>query len=140
MSDADAAQARVLMGALREQERRLSRKLARAERERARGTRPAGDAAALRDLSHARFLIQRLHRRYPVVGEALRAEAHTSFQDLLNRAITQGLMPAHGADLGADTWAAIDRVAREHPEATPELIASAHDAFVREHGPDRLDL
>jgi hypothetical protein len=36
--------------------------------------------------------------------------------------------------LGAQTWAAIDSVARAHPDATADDIAIACDAFEREHG------
>jgi hypothetical protein len=47
------------------------------------------------------------------------ADLRVIFQELLNRAITQGRrMPIHGTGLGPDTWAAIDMVAREHPYAT----------------------
>ena len=54
-----------------------------------------------------------------------------TFQEFLNLAMQGRGGPAN--ELGADTWAAIDRVAREHPEAS-QLITDAHDAFVREHG------
>lgn len=36
--------------------------------------------------------------------------------------------------LGPDTVAAIDEVAYEHPDADADCIASAYDAFEREHG------
>lgn len=67
-------------------------------------------------------------------AEPLSADPRGTFQELLNRAITQGRGPGDGVALGPDTRAAIDLVAREHPEATPKLIADAYDAFVREHG------
>jgi hypothetical protein len=58
-----------------------------------------------------------------------------TFQEFLNLAITQGRIPAHHTDLGPDTWAALDWVAGVHPEATPQLITDAYNAFIREHGP-----
>lgn len=62
------------------------------------------------------------------------ADARVMFQQLLNTAITLGGMPPADARLGPDTLAAIGLVAREHPEAPADLIASAYDAFGREHG------
>jgi hypothetical protein len=53
---------------------------------------------------------------------------------LLNRAITNGHMPVDDLGIGPDTCAAIAAIAGDHPEATPELIADAYDAFAREHG------
>jgi hypothetical protein len=60
------------------------------------------------------------------------ADPRGTFQELLNRA--QGRGPVDGIALGPATRAGIDLVAREHPEATAELIANAYDAFVREPG------
>jgi hypothetical protein len=63
------------------------------------------------------------------------ADLRADFQELLHRAIIQGcLSAAHGGKLGPDTLAAIDRMAREHPDAGADLIAEAYDAFLREHG------
>lgn len=84
MTDADGAQARLLLSALREQIREMTPKLDRAERDavcghttRARAIRQ--QAAQLRcDVSRAQFLIAQLHRRFPdidatevAVGQAL---------------------------------------------------------------------
>jgi hypothetical protein len=68
--DADVAQARVLVGALREQLQELRSRLARAEAEgvgetsRARAMRLAARELH-RDAGRAQFLIERLHRRFP---------------------------------------------------------------------------
>ncbi len=56
------------------------------------------------------------------------------FQDSLNCAIAHGRPPSRWSGLGNDTRAAIDVVAKEHPEATADHIAYAYDAFAREHG------
>jgi hypothetical protein len=58
-----------------------------------------------------------------------------TFQEFLNLAITQGRIAARDTDLGPDTWAALDRVAGAHPEATPQLITDAYNALVREQRP-----
>jgi len=60
------------------------------------------------------------------------ADPRGTFQKLLNRA--QGRGPVDGIALRPGTRAGIDLVAREHPEATAELIANAYDAFVQEPG------
>ena len=69
-ADPNAAQARQLIGALRDQLREMAPRLARAEREangghiRARARRL--EAAALRrDVSQAQLLIERMHKRFP---------------------------------------------------------------------------
>jgi hypothetical protein len=68
--DANAAQARVLIGALREQLQEMTTTLARAEAEgvgqtsRARAMRLAAQELH-RDAGRAQFLIERLHRRFP---------------------------------------------------------------------------
>ncbi len=56
------------------------------------------------------------------------------FQQLLNLALTMGRMPSATCGLGPATVAAIDVIAREHPEAVTQLITDACDAFKREHG------
>lgn len=56
------------------------------------------------------------------------------FQQLLNLAWTLGRIPPTTCGLGSATLAAIDAIAREHPEAVTELITDAYDAFKREHG------
>ena len=61
------------------------------------------------------------------------ADPRVTFEQALNDAITQGRMPAPGIGLGPNTHAAIAAVAREHPEATVEVIVTAYDAFAHEH-------
>lgn len=56
------------------------------------------------------------------------------FQNMLNSAIVAGRLPSARANLGAETWMAIDSVARAHPDASAHDIAVAYDAFQREHG------
>lgn len=55
------------------------------------------------------------------------------FRDLLNQAIICGQRPRRTTLLGPATWAAIDVVAAEHPDATADHIASAFDAFTLDH-------
>ncbi|MDR3661973.1 MAG: hypothetical protein P4L86_16585 [Mycobacterium sp.] len=59
--------------------------------------------------------------------------AEQTFRDLLTAAIAWGRRPLHTSVLGPSSWVAIDVVAREHPDATPEQIAAAFDAFAIEH-------
>jgi hypothetical protein len=66
----------------------------------------------------------------PPTPEGLRA----TFQELLNLALTRGRVASSDVGLGPTTLAAINVVAREHPDAEAELIAGAYDAFEREHG------
>ena len=61
------------------------------------------------------------------------AGPRSTFQDLLHGALLGGRVPPTMSGLGPDTVAAIEAIAREHPEATAELIADAYDAFTREH-------
>ena len=61
------------------------------------------------------------------------AELRQRFQQLLNAAIADGHVPDSDAGLGPRTLAAITQVSREHPEATADQIASAHDAFRHDH-------
>ncbi|MDZ4236440.1 MAG: hypothetical protein U1C73_22405, partial [Dietzia sp.] len=56
------------------------------------------------------------------------------FQTKLNAALIQGQILSTSATLGPQTCAAIDAVARAHPDASAEEIALAYDAFAREHG------
>lgn len=56
------------------------------------------------------------------------------FQIALNNAIVQGRCPLHGAGLGPLTQAAVKLVAEARPDADPDQIAAAYDAFAREHG------
>jgi hypothetical protein len=61
-------------------------------------------------------------------------ELHQRFCRLLHHALAQGGTPDERTGLGPRTRAAVARVAREHPEATVDLIADAYDAFHLEHG------
>jgi hypothetical protein len=63
----------------------------------------------------------------------MRAELRRRFQNALNCAITLGQVPTRGHGLGPHTFMAVAMVAQDHPDATPELIADAYDAFHREH-------
>lgn len=54
--------------------------------------------------------------------------AEKIFRELLTAAIARGRQPHHTAALGPTTWLAIDVLAREHPEASPDHIVAAHDA------------
>lgn len=66
--------------------------------------------------------------------------AEQTFRDLLTAAITRGDRPPPTAILGPTCWIALDALAREHPDATPERIVAAYDAFAIEHqGTDRTD-
>ena len=56
-----------------------------------------------------------------------------TFRDVLNQAIIAGRRPRRTALLGPGTWAAIDALAREHPDATAHHLAAVYDAFQREH-------
>jgi len=48
------------------------------------------------------------------------------------RAITEGQTPSRTCDLGPETRSIIEMIAERHPEANPDLIADAYDAFKRE--------
>ena len=61
-------------------------------------------------------------------------ERREMFQRLVNLALTGARGVPSCSGLGPDTVAAIDEVANEHPDADPECIAAAYDAFEREHG------
>jgi hypothetical protein len=54
------------------------------------------------------------------------------FQDALMLAVTQGQTPSRTCDLGPETRSIIEAIAERHPEANPDLIADAYDAFGRE--------
>lgn len=56
------------------------------------------------------------------------------FQELLNCAIVEGSFPADNGVLGPRTTQAIILVAQAHPDASPDLIAAAYDAYFAEHG------
>jgi hypothetical protein len=58
--------------------------------------------------------------------------AERTFRELLTAAITAGRRPLLTAQLGPASWAAIDAVAREHPDATADHVVAAHDAFAFE--------
>lgn len=59
--------------------------------------------------------------------------AELTFRELLTAAIAYGRRPDQSTALGPTTWVALDVVAREHPEATPDQVVTAHDAFLHEH-------
>jgi hypothetical protein len=54
------------------------------------------------------------------------------FQDALILAVTEGRSPARTCDLGSEPRSIIEAIAERHPEANPDLIADAYDAFDRE--------
>lgn len=56
------------------------------------------------------------------------------FEGLLNLALTQGSWDSSTSGLGPRTLAAIEAVARDHPDADADQITNAYDAFQREHG------
>jgi hypothetical protein len=68
-----------------------------------------------------------------VMSESL-DELRQAFQGLLNLALTLGRATPSRFELGPGTRAAIDVVAREHPDADVDSIAAAYDEFQREHG------
>ena len=59
--------------------------------------------------------------------------AEQTFRDLLTAAITRGDRPPPTTILGPTCWIALDALAREHPDATPERVVAAFDAFAIEH-------
>jgi hypothetical protein len=59
--------------------------------------------------------------------------AEQTFRDLLTAAITRGHRPPPTTVLGPTCWIAIDTLAREHPNAMPERVVAAFDAFAIEH-------
>ena len=61
-------------------------------------------------------------------------DLRTTFQGLLNLALTRGRATSGCCGLGPRTRAAIDVVAYDHPDAEADCIAAAYDAFEREHG------
>ncbi|WP_159233286.1 hypothetical protein [Mycolicibacterium vanbaalenii] len=61
-------------------------------------------------------------------------DPRSAFEAMLTAALVAGRTPAASTVLGSQTWAAVDAVARAHPDATAEEIAVAYDAFAREHG------
>ena len=71
---------------------------------------------------------------YSVSAESSFRATEPSFLRCLNSAITLGVRPSQNDGLGPATCHAIDRVAREHPDAAVSLISDAFDAFAREHG------
>lgn len=61
-----------------------------------------------------------------------------AFQAALNRALATGARTTSDTGLAAETRAAIDLVAEAHPDALPDDIAYASDAFEREHYEQKL--
>jgi hypothetical protein len=56
-------------------------------------------------------------------------EAREKFRLLLDAAIAEGRYPCRDDELRPRAVAAVARVARQHPDATPEDIAAAFDVF-----------
>jgi hypothetical protein len=54
------------------------------------------------------------------------------FHEALMRAVTEGQTPSRSCDLGRHTRSIIETIADRHPEANPDWIADAYDAFDRE--------
>jgi hypothetical protein len=59
--------------------------------------------------------------------------AEQTFHELLTAAITHGHRPQHTTAVGPTCWVAIDVLAREHPDAMPEHIVAAYEAFAFDH-------
>ncbi|KAA0101053.1 hypothetical protein CIW49_05970 [Mycolicibacterium sp. P1-18] len=66
--------------------------------------------------------------------ETVPGDARSAFELALIKAITEGRPPGDSAPLGVHTLAAVEAIAREHPEAAAHLIAVAYDAFQGERG------
>lgn len=58
----------------------------------------------------------------------------SAFEHALTCALTEGRRPGSGFHSNANTWAAIEAIARNHPEAGFELVNAAHDSFQTEYG------
>jgi hypothetical protein len=56
------------------------------------------------------------------------------FKDALLQAVAEGQNPSRSCDFGHETRSIIQTIAERHPEANPDLIADAYDAFNRESG------
>ena len=69
-----------------------------------------------------------------VTYEAPTGDVRSAFEHALMGAITEGRIPGENCPLGANTWAAIEAIARNHPEAATELINHAYDSFRTEYG------
>jgi hypothetical protein len=69
-----------------------------------------------------------------VFEPATPGERRQTFQGMLNLALTRGRAASSCCGLGPETVAAIDKVAYMSPDADPDCIAAAYDAFEREHG------
>lgn len=62
--------------------------------------------------------------------------SYETFRDALLGAVVDGRFPPATCDLGPQSSAVIRSIAERHPEADPDLIADAYDAFDSEHGSD----
>lgn len=60
-------------------------------------------------------------------------ELRSTFQRLLNLALTRGRAASGCCGLGPETIAAINAVAYDHPEAEADCNAAAYDSFEWEH-------
>ena len=74
------------------------------------------------------------YRLLTMSGEPQPDGRRQTFEFLLNQAIIVGDRPTEFCGFGPRTRAAIDVVARAHPEAAADHIAFAFDAFHAEHG------
>lgn len=54
------------------------------------------------------------------------------FWDALMLTVTEGRTPSRTGDLGSESRMVIEAIAQRHPEANPDLIADAYDAFDRD--------
>ena len=66
--------------------------------------------------------------------DAPTGDVRSAFQHALMCALTEGRLPGRSCPLRANTWAAIEAIARNHPEAATELINHAYDSFQSEYG------
>lgn len=66
--------------------------------------------------------------------DAPTGDVRAAFEHALLRALTEGRPPGKGCSLNTNTWAAIEAIARNHPEAAAELINAAYDSFQTEYG------
>ena len=73
-------------------------------------------------------------RPAPTYDGAPNGGVRSAFEQALMCAITEGRLPGEGCPLGTNTWAAIEAIARNHPEAAAELINHAYDSFQSEYG------
>lgn len=66
--------------------------------------------------------------------DAPTGNVRSAFEHALMCALTEGRLPGPSCALGVNTWAAIEAIARSHPEAATDLINDAYDSFQTEYG------